>query len=126
MAVRQLTLVSLSAAVLLAGALTGSAAATSTPTTTPEPAPPTAPTTTEAPESAPVAGAVALAAASCDSAWWTATSATVETWVPTKNWTGDANCVLGQGSNSWGVAALQNVLRQCYGQNIALDAVFGP
>ncbi|CCK29433.1 hypothetical protein BN159_5054 [Streptomyces davaonensis JCM 4913] len=70
-------------------------------------------------------GDVVIQAESCDSAWWTWTSATRVTFVPTKNGTGDARCVLGQGSQGWGVVALQNVLRKCYNQQIALDGVFG-
>ena len=45
--------------------------------------------------------------------------------MPTKNGTGDANCILGRGSQGWGVVALQNVLRKCYGQSIDLDGVYG-
>jgi len=40
---------------------------------------------------------------------------------------GNLWCVLSQGdNNNWGVVALQNALRECYNQNIALDGDFGP
>jgi hypothetical protein len=40
---------------------------------------------------------------------------------------GNLWCLLSQGDyNNWGVVALQNMLRECYGQNIALDGDFGP
>jgi peptidoglycan hydrolase-like protein with peptidoglycan-binding domain len=75
---------------------------------------------------APRAQDAAILAASCDSNWWTAVSPTRTTLVPTKNGTGDANCVLGRGNQGAGVRALQNVLRKCYGQDIARDGIFGP
>jgi peptidoglycan hydrolase-like protein with peptidoglycan-binding domain len=74
---------------------------------------------------APRAQNAALLAASCDSNWWTAVNPTRTTLVPTKNGTGDANCVLGSGNQGPGVRALQNVLRKCYGQSIARDGIFG-
>lgn len=40
--------------------------------------------------------------------------------------TGALDCVMGQGSNSSAVRALQATLRVCFGKNIAVDSDFGP
>nr|MDT0665008.1 peptidoglycan-binding protein [Micromonospora sp. DSM 115978] len=111
---------------------TGSAAA-SPASETPSPAPSPAAETPAVPDAtvpdatvpdAITADAVALAAASCAGGTWQPISHDMDLFVPTA--AGSTNCVLGQGSHNWGVVALQNVLRNCYGQGIALDGVFGP
>lgn len=38
---------------------------------------------------------------------------------------GAYNCLLSQGDHTWGVVALQNSLKRCYGQDIAVDGIFG-
>ena len=45
---------------------------------------------------------------------------------PTTDWNNnDTNCRLAYGNQAFGVKALQDSLRSCYNQNIAVDGIFG-
>ncbi|MEV6103643.1 peptidoglycan-binding domain-containing protein [Streptomyces sp. NPDC051940] len=46
---------------------------------------------------------------------------------PSTGWqNGGYSCVLGRGNTGLGVEALQDALKRCYGQNIAVDGIYGP
>jgi hypothetical protein len=53
------------------------------------------------------------------------TSGSVEYHTPT-SLSGNPSCSLIQGNTGWGVVVLQESLRACFGQNIAVDGDFGP
>lgn len=67
----------------------------------------------------------ATAAATCAGVSKFGTGKGVHLRPTTTNGSGSINCVLGSGSRGKGVEELQKTLKQCYGQAVAVDGVFG-
>ncbi|WP_016697864.1 peptidoglycan-binding domain-containing protein [Actinoalloteichus spitiensis] len=59
---------------------------------------------------------VGVAAATCTSSYQYLPSTASVSW----------NCVLGQGNSGVGVRTLQRSLRECNGQSISVDGIYGP
>lgn len=70
-------------------------------------------------------GAAQAAAPQCNQGSWWNTNVSGYPYVYNPTYNNNLDCVLGQGSAGNAVIALQNALRKCNGQNIAVDGNFG-